>query len=57
MALMPVQTFKTVFFAKKHPTKEHDLVNDEDLQLSTYLFFFFLNSDIDIAIHKNCEIK
>ena len=31
--------------------KDHDLVNDNDLQLSTY-FFFFLTSDIDIAILK-----
>ena len=36
--------------------KDHDLVNDTDLQLSTYLFFF-LNSDIYIAILKNCKIK
>ena len=34
--------------------KDHDLVNDKDLQLSTYLFFifFFLNSDIDIPFSK-----
>lgn len=31
--------------------KDHDLVNDKDLQLSTY-FFFFLTSDINIAILK-----
>ena len=32
--------------------KDHDLVNDKDLQLSTYFFFFFLTSDINIAILK-----
>ena len=31
--------------------KDHNLVNDKDLQLSTY-FFFFSNSEIDIAILK-----
>ena len=31
--------------------KEHDLVNNKNLQLSTY-FFFFSNSDNDIAILK-----
>lgn len=36
--------------------KDHDLVNDTDLQLSTY-FFFFLNCDTDVAIFKNCKIK
>ena len=36
--------------------KEHDLVNNKDLQFSTY-FFFFLNSGIDIVFLKNCKIK
>ena len=41
MALMPVQTFKADLFAKKRPMKDHDLVNDKDLQLSIYFFFLF----------------
>ena len=42
--------------------KDHDdwspanLVNDYN-GITTFFQFFFLNSDIDIAILKNCKIK